>query len=176
MTLKNRRTGIFSSLIFAGLIASLMYACTVSYSMTGASIPEDAKTISVQYFPNRAQIVNPTLSSEFTEMLKDKFISQTKLEMISDGGDLSFSGEIEGYSTMPAAIRGDETASLTRLTIRIKVIFVNEKDPDKNFETSFSHYEDFDADQSLDQVEGELIPQILEKIIEDIFNRAVVNW
>ena len=105
-----------------------------------------------------------------------QFITQTKLEMISDGGDLSFSGEIQEYSTKPAAIRGDETASLTRLTIVIKVTFVNEKDPDKNFESTFRHYEDFDADQSLDQVEEELIPQILEKIIEDIFNRAVVNW
>jgi len=163
-------------LVGLAAILSLVYSCTVSYSMTGASIPEDAKTISVQYFPNRAEIVNPTLSSEFTEMLKDKFISQTKLEMISDGGDLSFSGEITGYKTRPAAIRGNETASLTRLTIEINVTFVNEKDPEKNFESRFSHYEDFDADQSLDQVEGELIPQILEKIIEDIFNRAVVNW
>ena len=150
--------------------------CKVNYSTSGASITEEMKTISVQYFPNRADIVNPALSSEFTESLKDKFISQTKLEMISDGGDLNFEGEISQYSTKPAAIRGDETASLTRLTINIKVVFTNEKDPDKNFESSFSHYEDFDASQSLDQVEGELVPQILEKIIEDIFNRAVVNW
>lgn len=172
----NRLLKIFTFLILTGFAAGVFYSCTVSYSMTGASIPEDAKTVSVQYFPNRAEIVNPTLSSEFTELLKDKFISQTKLEMISDVGDLSFSGEIAQYYTRPAAIRGNETASLTRLTIGIKVVFVNEKDPEKNFESTFSHYEDYDADQSLDQVEGELVPQILEKIIEDIFNRAVVNW
>jgi hypothetical protein len=158
------------------LLTVLINACSVRYSTTGASIPEAAKTISVLYFPNRADIVNPGLSSEFTESLKDKFISQTKLEMISDSGDLSFEGEITQYYTRPAAISGDETASLTRLTIGIKVIFTNELEPDKNFESTFSHYEDFDADQSLEQVEGELIPQILEKIIEDIFNRAVVNW
>ncbi len=150
--------------------------CKVSYSTSGASITEEMKTISVQYFPNRADIVNPALSSEFTESLKDKFISQTKLEMMSDGGDLNFEGEISQYSTRPAAIRGDETASLTRLTIGIRVVFTNEKDPSKSFESNFSHYEDFDASQSLDQVEAELVPQILEKIIEDIFNRAVVNW
>ncbi len=151
-------------------------ACSVTYSTSGASIPEAAKTISVLYFPNRADIVNPGLSSEFTESLKDKFISQTKLEMISDGGDLSFEGEISQYYTRPAAISGNETASLTRLTIGIKVVFTNELDPDKNFESTFSHSEDFDANQSLEQVEGELVPQILERIIEDIFNRAVVNW
>jgi hypothetical protein len=134
------------------------------------------KTISVAYFPNRADIVNPTLSSEFTESLKDKFISQTRLEMVSDGGDLHFEGEISRYATRPAALSGNETASLTRLSIEIRVVFTNEKDPESNFESTFSHYEDFDASQSLDQVEGELVPQILEKIIEDIFNRAVVNW
>ena len=152
-----------------------IHGCKIRYSTTLASLTTE-KTISVQYFPNRADIVNPSLSSEFTESLKDKFISQTKLEMISNGGDLNFEGEISQYFTKPAAIRGDETASLTRLTVGIKVVFTNEKDPTKNFEANFTHYEDFDANKSLDQVEGELVPQILEKIIEDIFNRAVVNW
>ena len=169
----------FRYLRFAALIILYIFVlkgCSVKYSFTGASLTADMKTISVQYFPNRADIVNPTLSQEFTEKLKDKFISQTSLDMISDGGDLNFEGEIAQYYTRPAAIRGDETASLTRLTIGIKVVFTNLKDPKKNFESTFSHYEDFDADQSLDLVEGELVPQILEKIIEDIFNRAVVNW
>lgn len=157
------------------LFLAMVQGCKIRYTMSGANITTE-ETISVQYFPNRAQIVNPELSSEFTELLKDKFISQTKLEMVSDGGDLNFEGEISQYSTRPAAVRGDETASLTRLTIGIKVIFTNEKDPEKSFESSFTQYEDFAADQSLDEVEAELVPQILEKIIEDIFNRAVVNW
>lgn len=167
---------ILKSGLMLMVLTLIINSCTVKYRTTGASIPEDANTISVLYFPNRADIVNPTLSSEFTESLKDKFISQTKLEMISDGGDLSFEGEIAQYYTRPAAIRGNETASLTRLTIGIKVVFTNELEPDKNFESTFSHYEDFDASKSLEQVEGELVPQILEKIIEDVFNRAVVNW
>jgi len=166
----------FVPAIIALIILINLQACSIRYTTSGATLTEEMKTISVLYFPNRAEIVNPELSSEFTESLKDKFISQTKLEMISEGGDLNFEGEISQYNTKPAAVRGNETASLTRLTIAIKVIFTNEKDPDKNFETSFSQYEDFDASQSLDEVEGELVPQILEKIIEDIFNRAVVNW
>lgn len=158
------------------LLTGLFSACSINYSTSGASITDDMKTISVIYFPNRAEIVNPTLSSEFTEALIDKFNSQTKLQNVSDGGDLNFEGYIEDYSTRPAALSGNEQASLTRLTIRIKVTFTNEKDPDKNFESSFSHYEDFDASRSLDEVEEDLVPDILEKIIEDIFNRAVVNW
>jgi hypothetical protein len=153
----------------------VFHGCKIEYSTTGASLTTE-KTISVIYFPNRADIVNPTLSSEFTEMLKDKFISQTKLEMITKGGDLNFEGEISQYFTRPAAITGDEKASLTRLTIGIKVSFTNEMNPDNNFESNFTQYEDFDARRSLDQVEGDLVPQILDKIIEDIFNASVVNW
>lgn len=158
------------------LLTGLFSACSINYSTSGASITEDMKTISVVYFPNRAEIVNPTLSSEFTESLIDKFISQTKLQNVSDGGDLNFEGFIKSYSTRPAALSGNDQASLTRLTIEISVTFTNVKDPDKNFESVFRHYEDFDADKSLDEVEEELVPEILEKIIEDIFNRAVVNW
>jgi hypothetical protein len=53
---------------------------------------------------------------------------------------------------------------------------VNQKDPKANFETKFQAYEDYSSDKGLDAVEGELVPQILEKLIEDIFNRSVVNW
>jgi len=167
---------VILALFACGVMIALMSSCTVRYTTSGASIPPDAKTISVAYFPNRAPLVNPTLSEELTESLKDKFISQTNLQMISDGGDLQFEGEISGYETKPMAVRGDELSALTRLTISVKVRFINLIDPTKDYDTSFSHYEDFDSERSLDEVEAELVPLILEKIIEDIFNRAVVNW
>jgi hypothetical protein len=163
-------------------IAALCFGlagCTVHYSTTGASIPADAKTVSVAYFPNRAAIVYPTLSQDLTEKLKDKFISQTSLNMVGSDGDLSFEGEITGYDTRPIAISGNnqtDQASLNRLTITIKVKFVNQKDPKSNFDTQFSAYEDYSSEKDLDSVEGELVPEILDKLIEDIFNRSVVNW
>lgn len=154
----------------------LITGCSVKYSFTGASIPPDATTFSVQYFPNRAPLVNPTLSQDFTEALKDKFISQTSLKLIGDGGDLQFEGEITTYETRPMAIRGDDQTALTRFTVGVKVKFINLLDPDKDFETNFSHYEDYNSELSLDEVEAELVELIMEKLIEDIFNRAVVNW
>jgi len=153
--------------------------CKVHYGVTGASISPDVKTISVAYFPNRAPIVNPTLSQELTEKLKDKFISQTSLEMIRGDGDLIFEGEIIGYDTKPIAITGNnqtDKASLNRLTITVKVKFVNVKEPKNNFDSQFTAYEDYSSDKGLDAVEGDLVPLILEKLIEDIFNRSVVNW
>lgn len=161
------------------LIPFILAGCKVSYSFSGASISADTKTISVAYFPNRAPIVNPTLSQELTEKLKDKFISQTSLNMVSGEGDLSFDGEITGYDIKPIAITGgdqSDRASLNRLTVTVKVRFVNEKDPTKNFDSQFMAYEDYSSDRGLDAVEGELIPLIIEKLVEDIFNRSVVNW
>jgi hypothetical protein len=160
-------------------LAVIIAGCTVRYSFTGASISSDVKTISVAYFPNRAPLVNPTLSQELTEKLKDKFISQTSLNMISGDADLIFDGEITGYDTKPMAITGNEQsdrASLNRLTVTVKVKFINQKDPKNNFDSQFQAYEDYSSDKGLDAVEGELVPLILEKLIEDIFNRAVVNW
>ena len=166
-------------LLFGLIMAAALAGCKVHYGFTGASILPSVKTISIAYFPNRAPIVNPTLSQELTEKLKDKFISQTSLNMISGDGDLSFEGEITGYDTKPIAITGNDLAdkaSLNRLTITVKVKFVNLKDPKSNFDSQFQAYEDYSSDQGLDAVEGDLIPLILEKLIEDIFNRSVVNW
>ncbi|MFA6127595.1 MAG: LptE family protein [Bacteroidales bacterium] len=171
------RKSIYLLLVVGMLVG--MAGCTVSYKTSGASLSAGEKTISVAYFPNRAPLVNPILSQELTEKLKDKFISQTSLNMISSDGDISFEGEITGYDTKPMAITGnDQTdkAALNRLTITVKVKFINQKDPKNSFESQFQAYEDYNSDQGLDAVEGDLVPLILEKLIEDIFNRSVVNW
>lgn len=175
--MKNR--SVIQRIILISLLAlsGLWFSCglSIKYTATGAST-EGLKTFTVVYFPNRADIVNPSLSQEVTEMLRDKLISQTNLEMVPSNGDVIFEGEIVGYSTDPAAITGNETAALNRFTIEIKVKFSNSADPDKDFETSFRHFSEYDSQQSLDAVEGTLVPEILEKIIEDIFNRALVSW
>ena len=146
------------------------------YSFTGASISPDVKTVSVQYFPNRAATIQPTLSQVFTERLKDYFLEQTNLSLEADVGDLNFSGEIIKYEIKPIAIQANEQAAQNRLTIAVKVKFENTKDENKNFEQKFSRYMDYDSSQSLAEVEDNLIEQITNELAEDIFNKAVVNW
>jgi len=163
---------VFITVIFISVIAT---SCKMGYSFTGASISPNIKTISVDYFPNHALLVNPTLSQTFTEALKDKFVNQTSLELVSDEGDLQFSGAITRYTTTPAAITGD-LASQTRLTIIIQVKFVNTKNPNQDFDKAFSHYADYPSSESLDAVEDQLITDIVEKITDDIFNKSVSNW
>jgi hypothetical protein len=151
-------------------------SCGVKYSFTGASISPEVKTVSVAYFQNLAPLVNPTLSNTLSEELRNRFVSQTRLNVISAYGDLSFSGEIRDYRVQPVAIQGNEVAAQNRLTISVRVKFENSLDPTQNYDKTFSHYEDFSSSQQISQVEQELVGIIVEKLVEDIFNNAVANW
>lgn len=157
------------------LILSIFACKSGGYSFTGGS-PGDAKTIRVNHFPNRADVVNPSLSNTFTEALKDRFVQQTSLSVTNGNADLEFEGEITAYRVTPQAFQGNETAALNRLTITVKVKFTNRTDETKNFESSFSRFADFSSTKSLSSVEDELVDEILEQITEDIFNKALVNW
>lgn len=162
-------------LITCLILAIICQSCGI-YSFSGASIPAEAKTVSVQYFPNHAQLVSPTLSNEFSTALRDAMMNQTPLDMVEDNGDLSFEGEITDYKTTPIAITAGQTAALNRLTITVKVRFSNHLDESKNFESTFSRYEDYPSDQDLNAVQETLSATIIEALVEDIFNKALVNW
>jgi len=164
------------SLLLSLILLLASAGCKVNYSFTGGSIDPKIKTISIQYFPNNAILVQPSLSQSFTEALKDKFSSQTKLNLIKKGGDLNIEGAITGYYTSPVAIQGNETAALNRLTITVSVKFTNNLDEKQNFEQSFSRYEDYPSSQNLSAVEETLIKDINTALVEDIFNKSVVNW
>lgn len=158
------------------LLSAIPLNSCVTYSFTGASIPVSAKTISIAYIENNADFVNPTLSETLTTALRNRFTAQTSLTLIPSGGDLQFEGEITNYSTSPQAIQGDDYAALTRLTVSVRIKFVNLIEPDKNYETTFSAYEDFNSDLNLTSVQDGLIEVIKVMLIDDIFNKAVVNW
>ena len=161
--------------VFALALALICHGCGV-YSFTGASIPAEAKTVSVDYFPNHAQLVNPLLSNNLTEALRDAMTNQTTLDVIESGGDLAFEGEITDYRTTPVAITAGQTAAMNRLTITVKVRFSNRIDDSKDFEQTFSRYEDYPSDQDLNSVQESLTATIVDQLVEDIFNKALVNW
>ena len=164
---------MMSALLIGGVV---LPGCTIKYSLSGASIPANAKTFSVAYFPNNAPMVAPILSSTFTDALQDRFVRQTRLSQVSEGGDLSFEGEIIGYTSTPAAISGDEYAVKNRLTITVKVRFTNALKPEDNFDKTFSQGLEYDSNVLLQTAEQTLIPEIVDMLVEDIFNAAVSNW
>lgn len=162
------------ALILLGVL--LVSACGI-YSFSGTSIQPDVKTITIPYVEYRALRVNPSLSNDLTEALKEKFRKLTRLEEVDVDGDLEVICEVTGYDTKATAVTADELASQTRLTVTVKVDFINRKHSEEDFQNkTFSAYEDFDATLSLDAVEAGLCESIIEKLVEDIFNATVAQW
>lgn len=162
-----------------GLLPLLLVACgyQVSYSLSGASIPPEATTFSVAYFPNNAAMVSPILSSTLTDALVDKFSRQTRLIQVDEGGDFAFEGEITNYTSTTASVSSDDYAQLNRLTITVRVRFTNAINEAESFANkTFSAYADYESSRLLTEVEGELIPEIVDQIVTDIFMASAGNW
>ena len=165
---------ILFSLVIA--LTAVLVSCTVKYSLSGASIPPDAKTFSVAYFPNNAPMVAPVLSATMTDELTQRFASRTSLMQVEEGGDFAFEGEIVGYSSTTSSVSSGDYALQNRLTISVKVKFTNAIDDKMSFNRNFSAYADYDSTKLLTEGESELIPQIVEQLVTDIFQAAASNW
>lgn len=165
----------FASLILTILV--MVTSCSISYKLNGASIDySTTKTISFEQFPIKAALVYAPLAVTFNDELTGKFASQTKLEQVRTDGDLQISGAITGYSLTPQAVKADAYAAQTRLTIKVKVKFVNKKNSTEDFEQEFSAYRDFDATSLLTDVQDELCNEMVKELVEQIFNATVANW
>jgi hypothetical protein len=158
------------------VVITILSGCKITYSFSGASISPQVKTVSIQYFQNRAPLVQPGLSQYITDALIDKCKAQTSLAYINGIGDVNFEGEISDYNTRPLTVAADAQAAMNRFTISARVKFTNAIEPELSFEQTFSRYEDYDSNLDLSQVEKELSDKIIEMIVEDIFNQAFVNW
>ena len=155
--------------------AMIVHSCGI-YSFSGTSIQPDVSTVTINYFEYKALRVNPSLSNELTEALKDQFRRLTRLEEVDQEGDLEISGEITGYDVKAMAVTADEVAAQNRLTVNVKIYFTNRKYPEDDFEKSFSAYADYDSNNTLDAMESQLCEEIIDKLVEDIFNATVANW
>jgi len=158
------------------LLSTVLPSCKAGYSFTGASISPDVKTFTVKFFTKTASLGPASLSQKFTERLKDKFVSQTTLIHIDKNGDLTFEGAITNYTISPIAIQANEVAAQNRLSITVNVKFTNLKDEKQNFESTFTRYKDYDSKKTLASIEEELITDINDQLVDDIFNKAVINW
>ncbi len=164
-------------MMLAMSVTLLLGGCSiVNYSFSGTSIQPDVKTVTINYFDYKALKVNPNLSNDLTEALKDKFRKLTKLEQVEMDGDLDLQGEVTGYEVRAAAVTANEVAAQNRLTVTVKLKFTNRKYPEDDFEKSFSAYSDYDSTNSLDAVESTLCQEIIDKLVEDMFNASVAQW
>lgn len=158
------------------LLALLALNSCGIYSFSGTSIQPDVNTITINYIEYRAQKVNPSLSNDLTESIRNQFRRMTRLEQVDMDGDLEISGQITGYDVSMAAVTANEVAARNKLTVTVKVQFSNKKYPEDDFDKSFSAYAEYDSTNTLDAVESSLCQEIIDKLVEDIFNASVAQW
>lgn len=175
LNLIRKKSGLFAMSCFLFLVSCVFSSC---YTLSGSSIEPTWQTIKIATFPNYApQYQNPNLSQSFTNELQDIFNQRTKLSLTSDdNADLLIEGEITGYQQNAVAIQANEIAGKNRLTMTVRVRYQNNKDESKSFDKSFSAYEDFEATQTLQQAEPNLLDSILEQLTTQIFNAIAMDW
>ncbi|BDU24917.1 LptE family protein [Flavobacterium sp. GSB-24] len=157
------------------LVATTFSGCSV-YNFTGTG-KIDAKTFQVNFFQNNADLVEPGIDRTFTLALQDLIMNQTNLNLVSNGGDLKYEGEITDYRITPMTATADQQAAQNRLSIRINVRFSNKKKETDDFEKSFEFYYDFPGrDLPTGSVLNEAIRVIFERITQDIFNESLAKW
>ena len=165
----------FLRILLPTALLALVTSCGI-YSFTGTSIQPDVYTITINYFEYKALRVNPSLSNDLTEAMKDKFRKLTKLEQVDIDGDLELQGAVTGYEVRASAVTADEIAAQNRLTVSVSLKFTNRKYPEEDFEKNFSAYADYDSTNPLDAVEAALCEEIIDKLVEDMFNASVAQW
>lgn len=159
------------------IIVFITVSCSISYKFNGSSIDyTKTKSISISDFPNTAELVYPPLSQEFSEALRDSYGKQTRLMLLKKDGDLHLEGEIVGYQLTPLAITADSYSSQTKLTLTIKVRFSNNKNPEEDFEKSYSAFQTFDSSKLLTDVQDDLMKLMIADIVDNIYNDTVAKW
>ena len=156
-------------------ICFFLSSCKI-YSFTGTTLSSELKTITIQNFVMNTAGGPANLTLSFTEKLKEYYQRNTSLKLKPNDADLLLEGSITGYELTPVSATSSDKAALNRLTIRVEVRFINSKDEEQNFEKEFSFYQDFPQEQNLSQVEGTLVPKILEQLILNIFNDTAAQW
>ncbi len=160
-------------------ILAVFALSSCGYKFNGASIPPDMKTISVAYIENNAQLVNPQLSQDLTESLKERIRTQSRLSIVPTGGDASFEGKITDYDIKPISIQDNAKpiAGANRLTITMNIKYTSTKDKKQSFEQPFTAFTDFSlAGKTFQSQEKELVKKVNIQLTENIFNRAFAQW
>lgn len=174
----NKRPYATYSLASLLILAIILASCSISYKFDGGTINyELTKTITIQEFPNRAPLVNPTLANTLDQELTRRFIEQTRLKPVGSNGDITITGEITRYETQDLGVKAEDSyASRTRLNLSIRVQYENRKEPDQDIDQTFSTFQEYDSSLMLNDVEDELCRKMCVELVDMIYNATVANW
>lgn len=175
LRVKNKKNTGLITLLFILNSSLFIQSCGI-YSFTGTTLSPDIKTVTVNNFVLATAGGPANLPLTFNEKLKEYYQRYTNLKVVPNNGDMVLEGNITGYDLVAVAPTATDQAGVNRLQITVLARFYNNKDESKNFEQSFSFYQDFPQNQTLSQNEARLVPKILDQIVLDIFNKTAADW
>lgn len=163
--------------VLCAVVIAVLAGCRISYKFNGSALDYTVyKTVSVSEFPIRAALVYPPLQSTFENELLNYIARNTRLQVVDGGSDLQIEGEITGYNLTPQAVAESGYASMTRLTISVRVKYTDNKEEGKDVDQTFSAYRDFPSTEMLTDVQDQLCDEISKELVELIFNATLGNW
>ena len=170
----------YRQILIIAVSSSMVISCGI-YSFTGSSIPVGVETFQVDYFENTAggkpgSTIEPGLDRDFTIALQDLIVNQTSLNLVNEGGDIIYSGEIVEYSVTPMAATAEIKAAQNRLTMAVMVKYENVSNEEDNFEKRFSFYYDFPGNLQVYDIKDSALEEIFERITQDILNETLAKW
>ena len=170
----------YRQILIIAVSSSMVISCGI-YSFTGSSIPVGVETFQVDYFENTAggkpgSTIEPGLDRDFTIALQDLIVNQTSLNLVNEGGDIVYSGEIVEYSVTPMAATAEIKAAQNRLTMAVMVKYENVSNEDDNLEKRFSFYYDFPGNLQVYDIKDSALEEIFERITQDILNETLAKW
>ena len=170
----------YRQILIIAVSSSMVISCGI-YSFTGSSIPVGVETFQVDYFENTAggkpgSTIEPGLDRDFTIALQDLIVNQTSLNLVNEGGDIIYSGEIVEYSVTPMAATAEIKAAQNRLTMAVMVNYENVSNEEDNFEKRFSFYYDFPGNLQVYDIKDSALEEIFERITQDILNETLAKW
>jgi len=171
---------IYKQILIVTICSIVTISCGI-YSFTGSSIPIGVETFQVNYFENSAggkpgSTIEPGLDRDFTIALQDLIVNQTSLNLVNEGGDIIYSGEIVEYSVTPMAATAEIKAAQNRLTMAVMVSYENALNEEDNIEKMFSFYYDFPGNLQVFDIKDSALEEIFERITQDIFNETLAKW
>jgi len=168
---------MMKKILFLLILSVMASSCRISYSFRTASIDyELTKTLMIAHFVNQAPLVYPPLEQRFNEEMKDMFTRNTRLQLVNQNGDMEIEGEIVGYELTPLAVQEDAFASETKLTMTVRMRFRNNKTDAPQIEERISANRTFSSNTVFDSVQDQLMGELIEEIVDQIFNATMANW
>ena len=171
---------IYKQILIVTICSIVTISCGI-YSFTGSSIPLGVETFQVNYFENTAggkpgSTIEPGLDRDFTIALQDLIVNQTSLNLVNEGGDIIYSGDIVEYSVTPMAATAEIKAAQNRLTMAVMVSYENILNEEDNIEKRFSFYYDFPGNLQVYDIKDAALEEIFERITQDILNETLAKW